>query len=185
MSISSERPLDKRRLDQKLVALYKNNDKLMVVLDSWILSPDSELNDDLVWAADFVMKTQNPKLPDILYRGMGTFGYQDTMGFTTGGFRNRVRDELMNKPVSRQITRPVSFTTNSNIARAFGNVIVTANGKDLEDHCLVITDELSAAVCLHRNLRSLVTQDEVVVLPSIKELELTLIKPPKPQSAFW
>lgn len=116
---------------------------------------------------------------------MSTNGYQDTLGFTTGGWFNKVRKELFNKPTIREITRPISFTTNQEIALAFGDILVQAKTEGLGPHCLIITEELSAAVSIHRNLKTLVTQDEVVVLPTIKKLELTLIKPTKPRSAFW
>jgi len=184
MGVSAERKLDYRLLNHKLVDAYRSNHRLLEAVDDWILCPDQKLTAELDWAAGVVRELQNPKLPKLLYRGMRDQRLTDTLDFTTGGWFSKVREELMNKPVSRAITRPVSFTTNPDIALAFGTIVVTAESKDVVDHCLVITNELAAAVCLHRNI-SLVTQDEVVILPSIKKLDLTLIKPPKPQSANW
>ena len=183
--MDAERPLDKTKLQSSLVEAYRKNTRLLEVIDSWILSPDAELVKSLIWAKEVIDDLQHPSLPQLIYRGMSTNGYQDTLGFTTGGWFNKVRKELFNKPTIREITRPISFTTNQEIALAFGDILVQAKTGELGPHCLVITEELSAAISIHRKLKTLVTQDEVVVLPTIKKLELTLIKPTKPRSAFW
>lgn len=185
MVMKAERVIDVEGLDYDIVNRFLKDERLIGVLDKWVLSPDRELQVDLLEVRDKITAIQPVTLTGKLYRGFGLVGYQDTMGLTTGRFLPKLKSGLLNKPVLYEVKNPISFTTNPEIALAFGRNVVSTDAEFVRDHCIVFTDELSYAVSKSRRLKTPVTQDEVLILPSIKEITITLCKPPLPVSSIW
>lgn len=182
----AERPINIRKLNPVTVKKFQSNPGLIALLDAWVLVPNNDHLPDLIKAAETVRRIQPPQLPHKLFRGFSvSSSYQDHMGLVDKGwFSNSIKKEVVNKPQQYALTRPVSFTTNLGIAKAFGDTIITIPSISVIDHCIWLSDELSYVIALHRNLKKPMTQDEVVVLPSVKTITITVLPYDAPSSKW-
>lgn len=164
MTIKAERVIDVERLDHSLVDVYLSDQRLIDVLNHWVLRPHDRNEGLLYWARDKLQEIQPAHLTGVLWRGLRSSG-------------QRVRTEAINYPIA--------FTTNPEIALAFGRRTVTTPAELVLDHSIVYTDELCYALALSRKLKTPVTQDEVLILPSVKEITITPRRPPLSVGAIW
>lgn len=179
------RTVDSSKLNQRIVSKFEQYPEIIEVLDRWILFPNAALVDELEKIAPEVRKIQPPHLPDYLYRGFSTLGHQETFGFVNvGWFRNKVKTGLYGQSTSLRLEKPVSFTTNKDIARGFGSNILSTTSKGVLQHSIWVSDEICYLVAMKRKHKIVESQDEVIVLPSLSEIELTL-QPPEPTSKSW
>lgn len=172
-----QRKLDVNKLDDALIDKLKAHQDILSTLNKWIMSPDSTLLPKLIEASEKLIDLDPRVLPSKIYRGVGLRnGYQDTLSITKNNAR--VGCEIKYTP-----TRPISFTTNLDIANAFGNVVVEADTKQLAQRYLWISDELSYLVSRMRNIAPM-TQDEVIIFPTKIPVDLTIISV-KSKILFW
>lgn len=164
MTIKAERVIDVRCIDHSIVDGFLSDQRLIDVLNQWTLLPHDRNEGLLYWARDKINEIQQARLTGVLWRGLRSSG-------------SRVRTE--------KITHPVSFTTNPEIALAFGRRVVTTPAEAVNGHVIVFTDELVFALSKSRRLKAPVTQDEVLILPSVKEITITPCEPPLSVSAIW
>lgn len=164
MAIKAERVIDVERLDHSLVEVYLSDQRLIDVLDHWALRPHDRNDGLLYWVRDRLQEICPAHLTGVLWRGLRSSG-------------QRVRTEAINYPVA--------FTTNPEIALAFGRRTVTTLGELVSEHSIVYTDELCYALALSRGVKTPVTQDEVLILPSVKEITITPCRPPLSVGAIW
>lgn len=164
MTIKAERVIDAERLDHSLVDVFLSDQRLIDVLNHWVLCPHNRNEGLLYWARDRLQEIHSPELSGVLWRGLRSSGRQ-------------VRTEI--------VTSAISFTTNPEIALAFGRRTVTTPTESVLAHSIVYTDELCYALALSRRLKTPVTQDEVLILPSVKEITITPCRPPLSVSAIW
>lgn len=181
-------PLDPSKIDKSIVSKYLAEERLMESLSEWTLLADSRHLSDLQKVAELVRKLQSPKIPSIVFRGFRPNGLQDNLGTVKKKFlfneivHHDERSVFRYKPV-----RPLSFTSEVEIARAFGDIIVEADIRKIGDHCLLITDELAYAIGVNK-LGPPHTQREIVVFPSVGELSFKIIRSSKialPPSSRW
>ena len=130
--------LDKTNLNFKIIEKYRAFPKLLEALDSWILMPDKMLLPKLMELAQIVNKLQ-PLTNDIIgYRGFNNsffLSYQETFGLS--------KAPEINSVATKTTTKPISFSTDIRIARAFGNIVLQTE-LNIAKHCFLrITDELA------------------------------------------
>lgn len=166
--------IDISKLDMKKVELFETKHiDLVRKLDNWILYPNQNLLTYIVKLSKVVDELYS--LRDItIYRGMtvSKFGskYQETMGLTETSWLGTAKLKKGVVPGYKfdyTATRATSFSWNENIARAFGNLVVSGVSKYGSPR-LVITDELAYIVSKLRKLPDPDTQREVIVLPPSK-----------------
>lgn len=166
--------IDISKLDMKKVELFETKHiDLVRKLDNWILYPNQNLLTYIVKLSKVVDELYS--LRDItIYRGMtvSKFGskYQETMGLTETSWLGTAKLKKGVVPGYKfdyTATRATSFSWDENIARAFGNLVVSGVSKYGSPR-LVITDELAYIVSKLRKLPDPDTQREVIVLPPSK-----------------
>lgn len=153
-------PLGTDALDWKKVDALRGHTQLLKALDSWILIADRKLIPQMIELGQLVRSLY--PIPDELtiYRGFGINGFQENMG-------------LKHIPHLGQVVhfqsdeRALSFSTDLNIAKGFGNVVVTTKLQTRRSHFLDITDELSYLVQEMRNIKDFQTQREIILLPPV------------------
>lgn len=150
----------------------------MKSVDDWILVPNKNTLKQLEHVLSILRHIQPVRLPEYLYRGFSPkSSYQNTMGLSDKGFFwNTVKHHKVGDVFTYQLRDPVSFTSNIDIARAFGDTIIEVSTVGLKDHALVLTDELCYVVGKLRNHTQKYTQDEVIVLPSALEIRFKVIE---------
>lgn len=164
MAIKAERVIDVERLDHSLVDVFLSDQRLIDVLNHWVLRPHDRNEGLLYWARDRLEEIQPAQLSGVLWRGLRNAG-------------QKARTEA--------VGYPIAFTTNPEVALAFGRRTVTTPADLVLKHSIVYTDELCYALTLSRRLKTPVTQDEVLILPSVKEITITPCKPPLSVGAIW
>lgn len=151
--------LDISTVDIGVMAKLKQRDDLMKCLDDWVLFADRDLIPRLRELAKLV-RTLKPVAKVPIYRGFGNWGGQETNGFSTSS--TNVGD-VSNV---RYTDRAISFSTDIEIARAFGKIVVECNDWNKNDY-LYICPELCRIIAERRNLAMIETQHEIIVLPPI------------------
>jgi len=151
-------------LDKTLIAKYERHPDIIELLDDWILAPDGDLLAKLRTHTRTSQSISRLKIGTKLYRGFDpTSSYQDTMGLSIKKWLfNEVKEHRVGDTFEYSIERPLSFTTDIDIARAFGKTIVQL--VSIPDDYIWITDELSSLVSKRRGIGP-ETQREVIVLP--------------------
>lgn len=155
-------------VDMNKVKQLKQRPDLIKDLDAWILSPDRDLIPRMQELAALVNSLYTHPKVLTLYRGFDLGSYQDSMGLKT----------LPHVGQSIQFDseeRALSFSTEINIARAFGGTVVAVQLNTAKAHFLDITPELCYLVCEERNLDNHETQKEVLVLPPF-DLQGTVVQ---------
>lgn len=133
-------------------------------------------------------KLQPPALPKTLWRGFELNSpYQDRMDSVDDyWFSSKLKPLATKKPIEYKLKGPLSFTTDRSIAEAFGDVLVTTESAALVEHSLWISDELSWLISERRKLKTAVTQKEVIILPSVKSISVSVVSVKnRPISANW
>lgn len=149
---------------------------LIEALDSWVLAPDFQLLEELRKLADVVKRVYRFKGLMKLWRGVDpASSYQDVMGLAEKGFlwntvKRHEKGDIFTYTNSHS---PLSFSTNREIAQAFGKTLVSTVIDFEKADVLVITPELTKLVSQRRNLDEIETQDEVIFFPPYK-LEFTI-----------
>jgi hypothetical protein len=103
-----------------------------------------------------------------VYRGMGlNVSFQETMNIIQAGwFGHRLKSGLhLGSTFQFRNARPISFSTDVMIARAFGDIVVTTT-VDSTDHFLLFTPELSVVRNRFVKLHNHQTQDEIILFPA-------------------
>lgn len=172
-----QRHIDVKKLDQGILSQLSQHAWLLDVVDAWILSPDARHLSELI-KASLALRDIDPRpLPPVLYRGFSLrHRYQDTLGITT-------KTAAVGKQFSYEAKRPLSFSHNLDIAKAFGNVVVSMDSAAIRDHCICLSEELCYLISQRRRIQPQ-TQDEVIVFPSSAPLVLTVCLL-KPKTLFW
>ena len=172
-----QRQIDVKKLDQEILTQLSQHTWLLDVVDAWILSPDARHLPGLIKASATLRDIDPRPLPPVLYRGFSLrHGYQDTLGLTS-------KTATVGKRFCYDAKRPLSFSYNLDIAKAFGNAIVTLDSAVIRDHCICLSEELCYLISQRRRIQPQ-TQDEVIVFPSSAPLVLTVCLL-KPKSLFW
>lgn len=156
--------VDESTLDQSRLKRYNQHPEMIELLDDWILSPDADLLEKL---RPYVKKFESIarlRVGTKLYRGFdATSSYQDTMGLSKKKFLfNEVLKHDVGDSFNYVISKPLSFSTDIDIARAFGKTVVELTS--LPGEYIWITDELSTLISRRRNIGP-ETQKEVILLP--------------------
>jgi hypothetical protein len=152
---------------QKLHALERQP-ALIDALDAWIRMPDKNLYPRLTELAALVLETYELPHSIAIFRGFDPQSpYQNTMGLAQKGLMfNTVKPHAVGETHHYEDSKPISFTTDENIARAFGKVVIRMEVNPRTQPALVITPELCALVCKRRNVEPQ-TQKEVILLPPV------------------
>ncbi len=160
VEIKGSVPVSDKDIDPVVMRELRKYPQLLESLDKWILFSERHLIRDMQALAAIVRKLK--PLPDtqVLYRGFGNWSGQETMGFKTSQVKVGDEGEV------RATDRAISFSTNVNIARSFGKILVVSRDWN-KASCLYICPELCALVAERRNLPEIETQEEVIVLPPI------------------
>lgn len=153
------KPLDLSTVDLKVMSKLQHREDLMKCLDDWILFADRDLIPKLRELAKLV-RTLKPITRVPIYRGFGNWGAQETNGFSISSVN------VGDMKSVRYTDRAISFSTDIEIARAFGKIVVMCNDWDKNDY-LYICPELCRIVAERRNLTEVETQHEIIVLPPI------------------
>jgi len=112
--------------------------------------------------AQLVRTTENLNNEYLVYRGFHRSGIQEKMNFHE------------HKPVEGDVRefsaddKSISFTTDKDIADAFGSIVVSCTLNANRHQYLVMTDSLMAALAFLKNQTKFKSQKEVVLLPPFK-----------------
>lgn len=155
---AAELPLAVEDVDMDKVKALESCHSLIVTLDEWILSPDRDLVPSLHELAKVVNKTYQFPKELTLYRGFNLNGYQDSVGIKELPHVGQVIH-------SASDDKPLSFATDIEIAKAFGEIVICAKIDTKKTHFLYITDELAYLVGKLRKHTKFTTQKEVIILP--------------------
>lgn len=175
--LSSIKDLDSNKIDWKMVDYYLSHPKLMETLDAWVLSPDYDNMPNLLKLRELINKMQPEKTNRILYRGfiLGE-SYQNTHGLDYGHMKDAPKGKLQ-----IEISTPVSFTTDLEIAKSFGSTVIGIRPGYHTKYFLRMTDEISAALCRMRNI-DLQTQYEWIYLPDVPlKINIDVVELTKPK----
>ena len=136
------------RYDRQIVEKYYPHVDLIEALDQWILAPDRMLLPRLQQLAELVKVLQPKSIPNTIYRGMDVRStYQEHLGLSKRGIIFSTPKDIAVGSVQRFMSPSacISFTSDLEIARAFGKTVVSMDLKHYRGKVLVITDELSQA----------------------------------------
>lgn len=157
---------DESKLDHKKIQILLKYPDLLKALDEWILVPNRNLLPKLKQLSLIVDKLYTFNYNSKIYRGFRKNSIQDTMGLTNRGFfiDTLKRETAPGYEFTYKVTNPLSFSTDLNIAKAFGKIVIET--KLPKHNKLVITNELAHIINKMRNLKKdTQTQYEVIVFP--------------------
>lgn len=161
-------PMDESKLDHKKIEKLLKYPDLLNALDEWIIFPDRNLLPKLKQLSQIVDRLYNFNYQNSkIYRGFSkNNNYQDKMDLIDKHFlfNSLKKDVKPGYEFRYKVTNPISFTTNVNIAKDFGSIVVESN---LPKHNkLVITNELNYIILkMYNNLKPNKSQYEVIVFP--------------------
>jgi hypothetical protein len=172
----------KEDVDMKVVEQMLKYPKLLRAVENWISDTDYKLLPQLQEAKRVFESIQRPKQHPILYRG-----FKINTGQQNSGIAQRYKKMQPGEKWNFTPDQPMSFSWHQGTTRAYGNIIVSANG-NLAKRCLNITNEVIAAM-LHIDLvddkvdedfqmneqMHYFTYAESVFLPDGKPIEFTLV----------
>jgi hypothetical protein len=159
--------VDSSRLDKSILSRLEKHIELVKLVDDWVLSPNAELLPKLIVAAKVFRSIQLLPKAVMLYRGFDPdSNYQDPMGLQDSWSLWRVakKHEVGDK-FTYVNEKPLSFTTDIGIARAFGSTVVKVSQTTVQNEFLWISDEISFLISRLRNLDEAETQKEVILFP--------------------
>lgn len=153
--------------NDSIVKEYLKHPQLLDYLKDWITRPDANLRHRLLQASVVVNKIQPLTSPMTVFRGFRLSGISSqNLDFDTNS-------EYGEKKVL-VISDPVSFSTEFNIAKKYGNGGIVRTIINPEDSYVNFTDELIVAINMSTNSNFEKSLKEIVILPngSAKEFEL-------------
>jgi hypothetical protein len=164
-------PIDVKALDSKTLDAYAKHPEFITILDEWVLMPDYDLVKHFDAIAFAFNKIKPIHTAGVIYRGFSTSNYMQNNKFVD-------MDALkVDESVSFDLRGPMSFSEDISIAMEFGKNIITTKRKDVVKHCIYLSDELSFLINKERGIHdNPATQKEVLVLPSIKTLNVTALR---------
>lgn len=136
---------EKEDLDQKAIEKLQQHPELLDVIYQWIENNDKSLLDDLKKAKKVFEHIQQPKRRDkFLYRGFGISSGQIVHGLDRPTlFDMDIGDKFEDTP-----NKPVSFSAYEEVAKAYGNIIVTVDYASVNKRMLHITNEVLIATAM-------------------------------------
>ncbi len=170
-------------LDIPAIEEMLKHPELLKVIHDWIENNNKGQLPSLIEAKKVFEKIQKPpKHSDVLYRGFQTSSGQQTHGLD--------RAALFDMSVGEKFTdtpgRAVSFSSNKEVARAYGNIIVTVNYAEEQKRMFHITNEVLVAAFMNADGdtevvdtlkdEKLFSYFESIFLPDEKPLEFTLLE---------
>lgn len=167
--------IDSSKLDKSIVSKLEKHLDLVKLVDDWVLSPNSELLPKLIEAAKIFRSVQTLPKTSILYRGFDPdSNYQDPMGLQDSwSLWRTAKKHGVGDKFTYVNERPLSFTTDIGIARAFGSTVIKVSQTTVQNESLWISDELSFLISKLRNLDEAETQKEVILFPG-KRIHFTI-----------
>jgi hypothetical protein len=157
--------------------------KLLNTIHDWIENNNKGLLPELIEAKKVFEGIQKPpKCSNVLYRGFQTSSGQQTHGLD----RMAIFDMLVGEKFSDTPARAVSFSSDKEVAHAYGNIIVTTSYAKEQSRMLHITNEVLLATFMNadgltemddklRNVR-MFSYFESIFLPDGNPLEFTLLE---------
>jgi hypothetical protein len=172
------RPINESGLDTAIMSKLRTRSDLLDALDSWVHIPDRKLLPKLRELGTLIQGIYRFNKPVKLYRGINPEARYpvDLMGLATqGAWKNTVIDFSVGDVFTYDGKEsPLSFTTDIEIARSFGKVVVEIVLNPSKTPVLCMTEEVSAVVCERRRIQP-ETQEEVILLPSFN-INFTVIE---------
>jgi hypothetical protein len=169
-------PLSLDDISQEKILRLKQHPQLLDALDQWTLFADRRLIPEMRELGNVVKKLYNLPNELRLYRGFRLGSFQDNLGISEDAHLGQVVPYKTDE-------RSLSFSTDEGIAKAFGNVVVNTTLNTKRAEFLYITDELVVIVHELRNLKKIMTQCEVILLPPM-ELNLKVVQFEKGRSSW-
>ena len=170
-------------LDVPAVEEMLKHPELLKVVHDWIENNNKGQLDSLIEAKKVFEKIQQPpKHSDVLYRGFQTSSGQQTHGLD----RQTLHDMSSGDSFTDTPARAVSFSSNKEVARAYGNIIVTVDYAKERERMFHITNEVLVATFMNADghdqvedtlkNEKLFSYFESIFLPDEKPLEFTLLE---------
>lgn len=160
-------PLALDHISEEKIKRLKQHPRLLAALDQWVLFADRRLIPEMRELGRIVKALYHLPNALTLYRGFRLGGFQDTLGVPDNAHVGQVLPYKSDE-------RSLSFSTNEDIAQAFGNVVVSTTVNPNKVELLWITDELVVILHEMRNLNDIMTQHEVILLPPI-EMQMRVV----------
>lgn len=136
---------EKEDLDRKVIDQLLQHPELLDVIYQWVENNDKSLIDDLKQAKKVFERIQQPKRRDkLLYRGFSISSGQMVHGLDRPKlFDMDIGEEFVDTP-----RKPVSFSAYEEVAKAYGNIIVTVDYAAEYKRMLHITNEVLIATAM-------------------------------------
>lgn len=136
---------EKENLDRKVIDQLLQHPDLLDVIYQWVENNDKSLIDDLKKAKKVFERIQQPKRRSkVLYRGFGISSGQMVHGLDRPTlFDMKVGEKFEDTP-----SKPVSFSAFEEVAKAYGNIIVTVDYAREDKRMLHITNEILIATAM-------------------------------------
>jgi hypothetical protein len=161
-------PLSLDNISQEKIQRLQQHPRLLDALDQWVSFADRRLIPEMRELGRIVNALYDFPNELRLYRGFRLGSFQDSLGISENAHLGQVTQY-------RTDERSLSFSFNEEIAKAFGNVVVTTTLNTQKAEFLYITDELVLLIHQMRKLTQIMTQCEVVLLPPM-ELSLKVVQ---------
>ena len=170
-------------LDIAAVEGMLEHPELLSVVHDWIENNNKGHLDKLIEAKKVFEKIQQPpKHSDVLYRGFQTSSGQQTHGLD----RQALYDMSVGDSFTDTPGRAVSFSSNKEVARAYGNIVVTVDYAKEQQRMFHITNEVLVATFMNADghdqvedtlkNEKLFSYFESIFLPDENPLEFTLLE---------
>lgn len=168
-------------LDIPAIEKMLKHPELLKVVHDWIENNNKNQLPSLIEAKKVFEKIQQPpKHSDVLYRGFQTSSGQQTHGLD----RQALHDMNVGDTFTDTPGRAVSFSSNKEVARSYGNIIVTVNYAEEQKRMFHITNEVLVAAFMNADGdtevkdtlkdEKLFSYFESIFLPDEKPLEFML-----------
>jgi hypothetical protein len=151
-------PLSLNNISQEKMLHLKKHPRLLEALDQWVLFADRRLIPEMRELGQIVNKLYDFPKELRLYRGFRLGSFQDNLGVDGNSHIGQISTYQTDEC-------SLSFSTNEQIAQAFGNVVVSTTIQTQRSEFLYITDELVVLIHEARNLKQFMNQHEVILLP--------------------
>lgn len=158
--MSAEMNLDTEILNWDIIHKLEQHSELIKALDMWVLIPDVTLLPKLVDLAKIVKALYDIPVKQKIYRGFTLDKvYQNDLDL-------KIKDiEIGKHLIYISKDKPLSFSLELAIAKAFGNIVVEADLDSSEILSLFLTPELNYIIAKRRRHKLIKTQHEVILLP--------------------
>lgn len=167
----------KSDVNQEVVDKMLRHKDLLKVVDEWISDTNYQLLPQLQEAKKVFEAIQRPPVHSVLYRG-----FKINTGQQNSGIDAHYKKMAPGAQWQYTPEKPMSFSWHKGTTKAYGNIIVTAEGSKLTKRCLHITHEMIMALFVDdgdwnpSDEQYMFTYAESVFLPDNKPIEFTLFK---------